>query len=400
MALRRYGELLARPGVRPAVVLSVLCRLPMGMTPLAVLLLVRAETGSFATAGLTTGVFAAAVALVSPLRARMVDRSGMALVMGTSGVLHPLGLLGLLAAVRSAAPDGVVVALALVSGLAFPPVAAVMRALWASLVPDEAGRRTAYSLESVLVETAFVLGPLGVALALLVGSPGLAVATSAGLVAVGSLGLSTSGLVRAWTPERAAPRGLAGPLTSRPLRWLLAVAVCLGVAIGATEVAVPALADAAGEPAAAGVLIAVWSLGSIAGGLWYGGRDWTTSPAAQYPWLLALLAVGFALPLLATGLVTLGVLLAVGGSAIAPLTTTNASLVARLAPAGTVTEAFGWSTTCLFGGVSAGTAGGGSLVEAAGPDAALLLAVAAGGCALLVGLVGQRHLAEPASAPG
>jgi hypothetical protein len=65
-ALRRYGGLLARPGVRSAVVLSVLCRLPMGMTPLAVLLLVRAETGSFATAGLTTGVYAAAVALCRP----------------------------------------------------------------------------------------------------------------------------------------------------------------------------------------------------------------------------------------------------------------------------------------------------------------------------------------------
>jgi MFS family permease len=65
-------------------VLSVLCRLPMGMTPLAVLLLVRAETGSFATAGLTTGVYAAAVALVSPLCARMVDRSGMALHSGLS----------------------------------------------------------------------------------------------------------------------------------------------------------------------------------------------------------------------------------------------------------------------------------------------------------------------------
>jgi MFS family permease len=194
-ALRRYGELLARPGVRSAVVLSMLCRLPMGMTPLAVLLLVRAETGSFATAGLTTGVYAAAVALVSPLRARMVDRSGMALVLATSGVLHPLGLLGLLVAVRSGVPDVAVVALALVSGLAFPPVAPVMRALWTSLVPDEAGRRSAFSLEAILVETAFVLGPLGVALVLALGSAGV-------LVAVGSLGLATSGLVRGWTPER------------------------------------------------------------------------------------------------------------------------------------------------------------------------------------------------------
>lgn len=398
-ALRRYGELLARPGVRSAVALSVLCRLPMGMTPLAVLLLVRAETGSFAVAGLATGVHAAAVALVSPLRARMVDRSGMALVMATSGVLHPLGLLGLLVAVRSGAPDVAVIGLALGSGLAFPPVAAVMRALWTSLVPDEAGRRTAFSLEAILVETAFVLGPLGVALALALGSAGLAVAAAALLVAVGSLGLAASALVRSWTPEREVTRSLAGPLTSRPLRWLLTVAACLGVAIGGIEVAVPASADAAGSPATAGVLLAVWGVGSVAGGLWYGGHDWAWSPARQYPWLLGLLAAGFALPLLAGGLVSLGVLLAVGGLAIAPVTTCNSALVARSAPAGTMAEAFGWSTTSLFGGVSAGTAAGGWLVEAEGPAGALTLAVAAGVAGLLVGLAGQRHLlAEPAPA--
>jgi hypothetical protein len=49
--------------------------------------------------------------------------------------------------------------------------------------------------------------------------------------------------------------------------------------------------------------------------------------------------------------------------------------------------------------VSAGTALGGWLVEAAGPTGALSLAVAAGVGGLLVGLAGQRHLlAEPAAA--
>ena len=392
-ALRRWALLLDHPGLPVVVVLSVLCRLPLGMTPLAVLLLVRAETGSFATAGLTTGVYAAAVALVSPLRTRMVDRSGMSLVLATSGVLHPLGLLGLLAAATAGVPVGVVVALALASGLTFPPVAAVMRALWTSLLPDDAARRTAFSLESVLVETAFVLGPLAVALALTTGSAAGAVVAAALLVAVGSLGLAWSPLVRAWTPQGQATRGLAGPLASLTLRWLLAVSALLGVAIGAVEVAVPAFADAAGSPAAGGVLIAVWSLGSVAGGLWYGGRDHGAPSEVQYPWLLGLLAVGFALPLLAAGPVSLGLLLAAGGLTIAPSTACNSALVARAAPDGTVTEAFGWSTMTVFGGVSVGTATGGALVDAAGARTGLALAAGAAVCALLVGLAGRRRSA-------
>lgn len=394
-ALGRYRALLAVPGVGAAVLLSVLCRLPMGMTPLALLLLVSASTGSFATAGLTTGVYAAAVAVASPLRARMVDRSGTALVMATSAVLHPLGLLGLLAAVRAGAPDAAVVALALLSGLAFPPVAAVMRALWASLAADDASRRTAFSLEAVLVETAFVLGPLGVSLALLAGSAGAAVVAAALLVAVGSAGLAASPLVRAWRPETGVPRRLVGPLGSRALRRLLAVGACLGAGIGGIEVAVPAFATAASRPAAAGLLIAVWGLGSIVGGLWYGGRDWAAPPAAQYPWLLGVLAAALALPLLAVGPVSLGVLLAVSGLAIAPVTSCNAALIARVAPAGTLTEAFGWSTTAIFGGVAVGTAAGGALVEAAGSTAALALAAASGAVGVAVGVRGRRLLADP-----
>jgi len=214
--------------------------------------------------------------------------------------------------------------------------------------------------------------------------------------------LAASPLVRAWVPDAAVRRGPAGPLVSPALRWLLAVWICLGISIGATEVALPAAAEAGGSRTAAGVLLAVWSLGSIVGGLWYGGRDFSTPAERQYPWLVALLAGASALPLLATGLMSLGVLLAVSGMAIAPLSTCNSTLVARLAPPGTVTEAFGWSMTFLFGGVSIGAAAGGAAVDAGGPRAALALATAGGLAGLGVVLIRQRvpgRADEAASAP-
>ena len=44
----------------------------------------------------------------------------------------------------------------------------------------------------------------------------------------------------------------------------------VGFAFGALEVAIPAFADAEGRPELAGVLIAIWSVASLAGGLAYG----------------------------------------------------------------------------------------------------------------------------------
>jgi hypothetical protein len=42
------------------------------------------------------------------------------------------------------------------------------------------------------------------------------------------------------------------------------------------------------------VLIAVWSLGSAAAGLWYGSRTWDQPLARQLTWLLAGSALGYA----------------------------------------------------------------------------------------------------------
>jgi hypothetical protein len=130
------------------------------------------------------------------------------------------------------------------------------------------------------------------------------------------------------------------------------------------------------------VLLAVWAAGSIVGGLVYGGLSLRASHRSQLPVLVTALAVGTALPLLATGTAALGVALFVFGLTIAPFSACNSVLLGRAAPAGTVTEAFAWSTSMIFGGAALASGVSGVLVERSGSTAALLVTAGAGLLAL------------------
>lgn len=289
----------------------------------------------------------------------------------------------LLAAVEA----GVVALLtaAVLAGATVPPISGVVRALWRTLVPPEL-MTTAYSLDAVIVELCFVGGPLIVAVLTAVSGPSAAVLAAAALVLVGSLWLRSTPAVRAVVPDERPDGGSsAGPLSSPGVRALLVVVASVGAGFGAIEVALPAFAEAqGGSPSSAGVLLAVWSVGSILGGLAYGAAHSPVPHARQLPWLVGALAVGSALPLLATGTVAMGGLLVLYGLTMAPYITCNSVLLGRAAPAGTVTEAFAWSGSMIFGGAALGNVAAGLLVEHVSVVAALLLTAGTG----LLGLAG------------
>ena len=63
---------------------------------------------------------------------------------------------------------------------------------------------------------------------------------------------------------------------------------------------------------------------------------------------------------------TMGAALVFAGAAIAPLLTCHYLLVDRLAPAGTVTEAFNWALAGFLAGLAGGVAMAGAVIDAAG----------------------------------
>ena len=74
LGVSSYRELLSAGEARRVVSWGLLARMPMGMSALALVLLVRSEGGSYATAGIVSGTYAVASGAGSVVGGRLVDR--------------------------------------------------------------------------------------------------------------------------------------------------------------------------------------------------------------------------------------------------------------------------------------------------------------------------------------
>src|SRR5205085_976918 len=116
---------------------------------------------------------------------------------------------------------------------------------------------------------------------------------------------------------------------------LVTAAGGLGCAFGVCAVAVPAFANAH-APAARGLggfLLAIWGVGSMAGGVVFASMSFGRPLARQFPWLLGALAVSMVVLAAMPNPVALGVALTLGGATIAPVLTVQNSLVGLVTPA-------------------------------------------------------------------
>ena len=397
--LARYSAVLRGHGTAVPLVASVVGRLGLGMTGFALLLLVRETSGSYAAAGAVAGTYALSFGALGPYRARSADRGGPIRVLLFTAVLHPLALIALVATASAGAPVWALLPSAVLGGATVPPHGPVMRNLWRKIVSGPA-LATAYSLESVAVELCFAIGPLLTALLASAVSPVAAVLVAAVMATVGALWMAGTPAVRDVQPHPAAGGGgRGGPLRSPAVRALLLTVAGVGVGFGAIEVSLPAFVeDLGGRPATGGLLLSVWAVGSIVGGLVYGGAQLSAPPRRQLPVLVAALALSSALPLLADGLVGMSALMFVYGLTIAPFSACSSVLLSEAAPAGTTTEAFAWSSSMIFGGAAIGSALAGVLVERSGPTAGLLVTAGAGLVATVATVSGLLRM-RPAPAP-
>jgi MFS family permease len=397
--VRTYLSVWRLPSAPVLLVAGFAGRLPSAMVPLALLLMVQQQTGSYAVAGLAAATYGLAMAGMAPVLGRLADRRTPRPVLLAQAGAYPLLLTLLVAVVLGGAPTAAIVAASAAAGAGTPLVSGAVRALWSRV--DPAVRGTAFALDATATELVFVAGPTLVALLAVLADPAWAVAVAGVLAVAGALGIATSAAMRGWVPgggRRTSP--FATVLTPGLPRVLLSGAALM-LGFGALEVAVPAFADAAGSPGMSGVLLALWSLGSVAGGLWFGARVVSVSLPRQYRWLLLGVTIGLAPLTAASSPWVLGALLFLGGTAIAPTLTVQNSLVGAIAPAHATTEAFTWLSTMATGASAVGAALGGALIESpAGVSGSLLLAVAGAAVAVLVTLVpGRRPAAERVSQP-
>jgi MFS family permease len=397
--VRRYAEVLRVPHVAALVGATLLARFPIGINALAVILYLRERTGSFAVAGVVAGSLAAGSGVGAPVQGRLVDTLGQRRVLPPLALVHAAALGLLVLTAEAGAPTAVLVLFGLLAGFAIPPTSSVLRSMWPTLLRDRPELiQPAYALDSVLIELIFILGPLLTALLTAVLAPQVALIVSAGSVIAGTLIFTALPPSRAWRPEHdASGASRWGALASPGVRSMVLISLPAGIGIGICEVAIPAFSDAIGSKELAGVLLAVWSAGSAAGGLIYGSLA-RRPPLDRVHQAVAILLALSLLPMAAaTSFAVMLLLVIPAGAFIAPLLATRNELIGRVAPAGARTEAYTWPVTAFVGGISLGSALAGLLVE--GPGWSFAFVVASGFAAVGALLVFVRRSTFAAPAP-
>jgi MFS family permease len=243
-----------------------------------------------------------------------------------------------------------------------------------------------YGRARVLVPAAFGQGVALVALVLAARAGAGAIVLVAAAAGAGSLSPAIAPSVRALLGEIAEDREIreiaAAALANPALRVLLAPMALMGMAL--ERVGLPSLALHAGSPPSSGLLLALWSAGSLSGGLWYGYRSWRSPLAARYRVLTVATVISTA-PLIRTIPEEL-VAAVLAGVTIAPAFPCLYALVGRIVSPGVETEAFTWAASSLIVGLAMGSALGGAAIDAAGVSGPFVLSCGAAGVTALLAL--------------
>jgi len=396
--LGRYGPLARVPGAMAFSAAAFVARMPISMMGLGTVFLVVAATGSYGLAGAVSATVALTQAAGAPALGRLVDRVGQPRVLLPSVVLHAAGLAALVGLALADAPTWTLFPAAAVYGAAYPSIGSLVRARWAHVVGGTALLPVAYSVESVLDELIFVIGPV------LVTALATGVAPAAGLLA--ALGFAAAGGIalaaqRRTAPPPRPPGGVAHPSALRTpgLRVVAVVAVPLGGVFGAADICVVAFTAERGSPGAAGLVLALLAFGSLLSGLLYGAVRWRAPLHRRF--LAATVAVAgatAALPL-ANSVPVIAVVGVAAGFTFSPTLIAVFGLVEELVPAAALTEGLSWLTTGLGVGIALASTLAGRIIDESGARTALLVAMASGLLTVALALGGLRWLRQ-VSDPG
>ncbi|MFC0435084.1 MFS transporter [Kutzneria buriramensis] len=382
--MRKYLHCLAQPHALSLLSSNFFGRLPNGMSALAIVLFLRAHDVPYAEVGTAAALYGLCSAVGGPVLGRIVDQRGQLVTLLSGAIGSGLGFV-LLAVLGADSLPMALIGVAL-AGFLMPPLEPALRSMWSSVLPDESTVEVAYALDTALQNILFVAGPL-----MVVGLAALT-STTAALLVIGTLGIAGAATfvsirpVRAWRGEPRA-RDWAGALRSRLLLMVLLGMMCIGGVVGVLNVATVAYAEQAGLPGFSGVLLGAFSFGSLIGGLGYGARNWSGDPLRRMVFLVLGLAVCTWPLVFMLGAAGTVALMAVAGFGLAPVLTCGFVLIGKIAPRGTVTEAFAWVTAVFLGGSAIGSAIVGSVLPVGGLRGAFVVAGLAATAGFLVVLV-------------
>lgn len=380
---------------------GLILRLPMSMIGISLILLIKATYGNYSFAGLVSAISIISTALVAPQLARLVDRHGQLRVMGPALAVCVSSILGLLCAALMHAPHIVILVLAALGGASWGSPGALVRSRWAHTVRRADQLTTAYAFESAMDEVAYIFGPV---LSTVLGTlfhPGVGFGLIASFLLIGGIWFYSQ---RSSEPE---PRPHSeGEKRVSVLRVPAVVVmvltyIAMGATFGANDVAVVEFAAELDAPAMSGVLLAVFSFGSLLSGLAYGARVWNRPLWKLYALGVIALASGTTLYLFAHSLWAMALVMAIAGVACAPTMTNVNTIIVRVVKPESLTEGLTWVSTSLNLGLSFGSAIAGPAVDSGGAHGGYSLMVAAAWAMVVIMALGLPVLRRsPHDTPG
>jgi predicted MFS family arabinose efflux permease len=356
----QYRPVVANREARSALLLGTLVRTPIFASWVVITLHVVTTLGrGYGAAGFAAAVVAAAVAVGSPVRGRAIDRVGLRraivpalVVTAVCWSMAPwLGYLWLMV-------------LAAASGVFMVPVFSIVRMAIVASVPVEQ-RRTALSLDAVLTEVSFMVGPLAGAWAATAwDTRWVLLLVEACVVAGGALIWLIN--PRVTSDAETVDESIAGRSWMTPAFFALCGAAMAAVAVlQGTDLGIVAALRSMGSTTLIGPALAVWGLGSLVGGLIYGAL----SVSVPVWVLLGGLAAVTAPAALARDEGTLIGLLFVAGLLCAPAMTAVVEQMSRVVPAAAFGEAMGWHASSITLGEALGAPLAGMAIDRWDPGA-------------------------------
>lgn len=394
--------------IRNAMIVGALSRVPnFAIGVLLTLHIVQRLDPRYSAAGVIAAVFTVAATISSPWRGHLLDTLGLRRTM-----LPSLVVVSLCVAVAPVLSYWWLLVVMIPFGLMSFPTFSVLRQVMVANAPDDL-RRTAMSLDSVIVEICYMAGPtLGVIAATTLDTR-LALWIFGAWWVAGSAALTwldppisrrdADVPASAAAQEQAALDLAAEAEPSRavgrsPLSWLspglialIAAVVGAGYVLGGTDLSTVAGLRTLGHAESIGWLLAIWGLGSAIGGTIHGALP----RPVPVVWLLALLGLTTIPLALAHDRAGFALLLGLTGLFCAPTLAASAELISRQVPERFLGQAMGWHGAALSAGVAAAPPTVGWIMDAHGWPAGFVLTGGLGAVAaavlLLARLVRRRR---------
>ncbi|WP_314138957.1 MFS transporter [uncultured Plantibacter sp.] len=359
-----YRDLLRTPGVARIIAAQLTARFPFGMLSLAFLLHIEQVTGSYGAAGLVLAATSIGQAIAGPLTSRWMGVWGIRKVLLLTLAVCAVSVTTI-ALVTMTVPA--YMAVGFVAGLSTPPVQPAVRTIYPKLVTSQQ-LTPLFSLDASAQEIIWVLGPVVTTFVSTQVGTVWGIALAAVIMVVGCLWFISSPEVgRVRIPR--SRRKLGQVLKRPPVLLATVVGFLLIGACSAVEAGV--VATFGHDGLEAGIVLAIFSVGSLAGGLALGH-----TPIGPYALARRIFIVfaGLAVASLFLNAWWLSITLFVAGIGIAPALAVLFAIVSASVKFSDTAEAYGWVGTGQLIGAAMGSAAAGFLIDGSGAVGAFWVA--------------------------